>query len=267
MNIARTSECEIKIRACYDQLPAADRRVADVILANLNKTLDYSLAELAYDSKVSAPTVVRFCHRVGYRGLKDLKISLAKTLGPGTGPPDNTDIAQGDDIAVVKQKVTYSILQSVQDTMGYLNDEDLKRAIDILRRARYIEIFGVGGSAMVARLAQHNFRKLGMRINLCTDPERDFYMAEQNKNDDITILAISVSGETESVLNAVKYAKAHGAVIISITGIGNSMLKEISDVCLSALSRSNIVAGDHSYVRLAQTGIIDLLFAGICAKG
>ena len=265
MNIARASECEIRIRSSYDQLPVAGRKVADVILANIDRMLDYSLAELAFDSKVSEPTVVRFCHQIGYRGLKDLKISLAKASRSDTRALDNANIEQGDDMAVVKQKVTHSILQSVQDTMSVLDDSDLKTAIDILRSSRYVEIFGVGGSAMVARLAQHNFRKLGMRINLCTDPERDFYMTERYSRDDV-ILAISVSGETESVLNAVKYAKSHGAMIISITGIGNSTLKKLSDVCLPALSRWDIIPGDHSYVRLSQTGIVNLLFAGICAK-
>ena len=265
MNLARASECETRIRANYDRLPAAGRRVADVILANLEKTLNYSLAELASDSKVSEPTVVRFCHQIGYRGLKDLKISLAKTLRGDARMLESTSIDKGDDIENIKQKVTQSILQSVQDTMGLLEGKNLDKAIDILKSSRYVEIFCVGGSAMVGRLVYHNFRKIGMRINLCTDPERNYYMTERYSQGDV-ILAISVSGETEPVLNAVKYAKAHGAMILSITGITDSTLKKLSDVCLPAISRSNIMPGDHSYVRLAQTAIVNLLFAGLCAR-
>lgn len=267
MNIARVSECEKRIRSYYDQLPSAERKVADIVLSNMSAVLDYCIAELAYASKVSEPTVVRFCRHIGYRGLKDLKVSIAKTLTPADAEPlQYTNIVPGDTIDVIKQKVTHSILQAFQDTMDILNNDDLQKAVDILRQSHYIEIFGVGGSAMVARLAQHNFRKLGMRITLCTDPESTYFMTEQYSKGDV-IFAISVSGETESVVNAVKFAKSHGAMVISITGVDNSTLKALSDVNLPAMSRSYIILPeDHSYVRLAQTGIVDLLYAAIYAE-
>lgn len=266
LDLFRASECEVRIRSNYNQLPSGERNVADVILSDIYAVLDYSIADLADASKTSKATVVRFCHHIGYHGLKDLKVAIAKSKTPtNSETPKNLNIANGDDIATIKDKVMYSSIQSLQDTMEFLNNDDLQKAIDILHESQYVEIFGVGGSAMVARMAHHYFRKLGIRVNLCTNPERDFYMTEPYAKGDV-ILAISVSGETESIVRAVSYAKSHGAYVISLTGVDNSTLKKLSDVCLPAMSRSSILPGDHSYFRLAQTGIINLLFAGVSAK-
>lgn len=268
MNIGRVSECEKKIRSGYDQLSPSERRVADSVLSNMQAVLDYSIADLASTSNVSEPTVVRFCRRIGFRGLKDMKLSIAKNLTVAQHRvqlPHSGDIMPGDSIGVVKHKVTYGMFQALQDTMDILDDADLQRAVDLLHQSHYIEIFGVGGSSMIARQAHHNFRKLGMRITLCTDLQTNYFMTEQYAPGDI-VFAISNSGETESVVNAVSYAKSRGAVVISITGMDNSELKKLSDINMSAMSRSFIIPGDHAYVRAAQISIVNLLYAGLCAK-
>lgn len=266
LELVRASECEIKIRSNYNQLPDGERNVADVILSDIDAVLDYSIDDLAKASKTSKATVVRFCHHIGYRGLKDLKVSIAKTQSHHKfEAPRNLNIERGDGIDVIKQKIMYGSIQALQDTMDLLNENDIRKAIDILHESRYIEILGVGGSATVARLALHNFRKLGKRVTLYTDPDRDFYMTSQYTKGDV-IFAVSISGETESIIKAVSYAKSNGAYIISLTGVDKSTLKNLSDISLPAMSRSNVIPGDQSYVRLAQGSIVNLLFAGVCAK-
>ncbi len=268
MNIAKVTDCERRIHSCYDQLSAAERKVADAVLKDISGVLNSSIAELAYASQVSEPTVVRFCHSIGYRGLKDLKLFIAKSATeefPGAGAAKSADISSADNIADIKHKVTRGIFESVQNTMDILDNDDLQAAIDILCSSTYIEIFGVGGSAMIARSAHHSFRKLGLRITLCTDLQSNYFLAEQYAPEDV-IVAISNSGETESILSAVKHAKSFGAKVIAITGVDNSRLKQVADINLSAMSRMNIFSNDHPYVRLGQLSIINLLYAGIGVK-
>ena len=45
-------------------------------------------------------------------------------------------------------------------------------------------------------------------------------------------LAISGSGNSKNVLNAVEYAKKQGAKVIGLTGFGGGKLKELSDVSM-----------------------------------
>ena len=44
-------------------------------------------------------------------------------------------------------------MEALGDTLNVLEDEALSRAIDALYAAPYVEVFGIGGSASVARSA------------------------------------------------------------------------------------------------------------------
>ena len=54
-----------QIRDSYPDLRRSERRVADQVLADVAFAVDASNAELARRSKVSEPTVTRFCRAIG----------------------------------------------------------------------------------------------------------------------------------------------------------------------------------------------------------
>ena len=95
--------------------------------------------------------------------------------------------------------------EALQDTMDVLEDDQLKAAIDAMYHAKYIDIFGIGGSAAVGRCAQHNFRKIGIRVNVCSDINQHYLLAERFGPEDV-VLGISLSGETEAVCDALERA-------------------------------------------------------------
>ena len=48
------------------------------------------------------------------------------------------------------------------------------------------------------------------------------------------MLAISGSGNSKNIINAVKYAKAKNAFVVGFTGYDGGMLKKLSDISLNA---------------------------------
>ena len=71
------------------------------------------------------------------------------------------------------------------------------------------------------------------------DVDPDYIYAQQvvgysknNPND--VVLALSTSGNSKNVVNAVKVAKALGLKTISLTGKNDSMLSKLSSVCIQA---------------------------------
>lgn len=59
----------------------------------------------------------------------------------------------------------------------------------------------------------------------------EFQLHDKVEKGDV-VLAISGSGNSPNVINAVKYAKDHGATIIGLTGYSGGKLKELSDLNL-----------------------------------
>lgn len=125
--------------------------------------------------------------------------------------------------------------------------------------------FGNGGSSSTASHFQNDFNKgvsehTEKKFNLlCLNDNVSTMMAVANdigfeevfrfqlqghiKPGDV-VLAISGSGNSKNVINAVEYAKAQGCKIIGLTGFGGGKLKELSDVSLHAPINSMQITED-----------------------
>lgn len=266
VQITRTPSWEIKLRAEMSKLSISERKVAAFIAAGGKEILELGISDIARKSGVSDATVVRLCRALGYKGLKELKIAIAQeSPEEHEYVRENRSVTVDDSAGELKKKVMYACMEAIQDTMRVLDDDQLAAAIEAMYSAKYIDIFGIGGSAAVARCAQHNFRKIGVRVNVCSDINQHYLLAERFSPGDVA-LGISLSGETEAVCNALDRAAAKGATTISITGNRNSRMACTSQISLVSTCSDQLMPGDHTYERSAQLGIIDILFAGVAMK-
>lgn len=154
-------------------------------------------------------------------------------------------------------------------TLGQLDVEEINRALNLLeeafQRESTIYIFGNGGSSATASHYQNDFNKgvsehTEKKFNfLCLNDNVATLMAVANdigfeevfrfqlqghlKPGDV-VVAISGSGNSKNVLNAVEYAKGCGNKIIGITGYSGGRLKELADISLHAPVNSMQITED-----------------------
>src|SRR5690625_7873576 len=76
------------------------------------------------------------------------------------------------------------------------------------------------------------------------------------------VLAISHSGRTREIIEAVRLASDQGAQVIAISRFGRSPLQRLADVTLHTLSSETAYRSEAIAPRLAQLEIIDVLLAG-----
>ena len=69
-----------RIRDGLHGLSKAERRVADIILADLDRATRLSIKELAQEAQTSEPTVLRLARRVGCEGFPDLKRRVSQDV-------------------------------------------------------------------------------------------------------------------------------------------------------------------------------------------
>ena len=62
----------------YNALPKQSRRLADFIRENPSKVIRMTAKALGEESGTSAAAVVRLCQQLGFEGLEQMKISLAR---------------------------------------------------------------------------------------------------------------------------------------------------------------------------------------------
>lgn len=120
------------------------------------------------------------------------------------------------------------------DTVLRFNDdskESIKRTINQIKDARNLYITGSGTSynaALVAKFLLLKYTKIKIEPIIASELQFSPNSIEPNS----VLIAISQSGESADVLEAVKIAKTKGAEIISLVNITNSSLARESDIVI-----------------------------------
>ena len=77
----------------------------------------------------------------------------------------------------------------------------------------------------------------GLNTAFCNDVDADLVFAQSllalGRENDV-LIALSTSGNSKNVVNAVKIAKSLGIKVISLTGEGGGKLAELSDICIKS---------------------------------
>jgi len=157
------------------------------------------------------------------------------------------------------KKIINEYLKNLNSTINNLDQNEFLEILEILKIARKnrrnIFIFGNGGSAATAshfvcdinKGASNNldprFKVICLNDNIPTltaygnDMGYEHVFKEQLENflikDDI-VIAISGSGNSKNIINAIEYANEKQAVVIGITGFDGGKLKKLSNYSLNA---------------------------------
>ncbi len=214
-----------RIQASLSTLPAAEQRVAKLVLKNPRQFSQLPVGELAAMAHVSKPTVVRFCRSMGYDGLSDFKLKLAGTVSEGV-PYIHRSVDAQDKVPDVAVKV---IDNAVAAFLKYRNESSnvaIGKVVDALEKAyrdgRRIEFYGVGNSGIVAQDAQHKFFRLGLNTIAYSDGHMQVMSASMLQPGDCAVI-ISNSGRTRDLMDACDIAKKRGATTIVITASGSPL--------------------------------------------
>src|SRR5215510_6380675 len=72
--------CLLKLRSILQSLPDNHARIAHFAMSKPAEFLELDAREIGYQCGTSEATVVRFCQRIGYHGLSEMKNVLAREL-------------------------------------------------------------------------------------------------------------------------------------------------------------------------------------------
>ncbi|MCD7906131.1 MAG: MurR/RpiR family transcriptional regulator [Clostridium sp.] len=261
MDVPRTPSWQIKLRGVIGSLGAQERRFAEYLLNSFAGIEREPIAVLAKEAQVSEATVVRVCHKMGYSGLKELKIVVARE----SETAGSFDGEIGGYMDELKERVFLGAIRSLQDTMNLIDENEVERATEVLCNAKYISIYGVGGSVPVARSLKHQLMKLRIPSNVYNEFQPAIIAAEKYNRGDVAI-GISHSGESSQVVEALRIARGKGATTICITSYGDSAITHCSDMKFFTTSETLLNGGDNSLARIAQTSIINLLYLNVALK-
>ncbi len=251
------------IAARRDELRASERAVADLILRDPVRAIDFNMAGLADAAGVSEPTVMRFCSAIGFDGFRSFKITLAQTIALGL-PVTLSAINENDSVDDVISKVFSHTISSLDRARRNLSTDSISSAVDILLDASEIIFVGAGASGIVAQDAQQKFPLFGVPCQAPTDYHQQFIAATMCTPTTV-VVAISNTGRTETTFRAAEEAKRSGATVISITG-DEGPLSEIADLDIHASTFEDTDYYTPTVSRLAALVVVDILATEIAMR-
>lgn len=252
------------IRTHLDDLRDSERRVAEYILKAPEKVIYQSISELAENAHTSEPTVIRLCHSLKFQGYHHLKIQLAQDLVPEV-KNIHEEVTPRDDAAALIRKIFGTNGMAIQDSLHVLDPGSVERAVDALASARRIDFFGLGGSAPVAMDAYHKFFRLGIPCGWQSDSHMQAMTASLLGPRSV-LVAISHSGSTKDIVEALELAKAAGATSIAIVSHRKAPVAHLADIALWVHARETGFKPEPMSSRIAHLCVIDVLAVGVALR-
>lgn len=203
-----------RISKLQDQFSEAEKKIARLILEDLNFAAHASINTLAKRAEVSEATVTRFAKALDCKDVRHLKLRLAQSLAVGQRFISEVTIEPTGIHGV------YEAIKSALDfNANLITTEIIEPAADVISNARQVLIFGVGGgSTIMAQECQHRLFRLGLAATAYNDPMLMRMAAAAIEPNDV-VLALSLGGFSPDVTDAVNIAREYGAKAVTITPV------------------------------------------------
>ena len=247
------------ITVLYDQLFDAEKKIAKFILNNPKKVVDMTVSELAEISDVSIASVSRFCRKVGLKGFAQLKISLAQELVDTHKSGEISNDISVDNIPQSLQNILANKITELKQTVNLINTDEFREILEGIRDASRVQVIAVGNTIPVAIDAAFKFNELGIPTTAGTIWETQLsYSFTLGKGD--VLIAISNSGESDKVLEAVKIANNNKAMTIGITNSPHSAIGEEVQYHITTATREKLFLDEFCFSRVSASTVIEIIF-------
>jgi len=262
--IAKTFSVLSRIETYQSQMPATMAKIAAVLVDDPKAPLTLSITELAERAGTSPASVTRFCRMIGYGGYSQLRVGIAEDVGRGGakaawigeigrsfGPDDPPDD--------IRTALLNTHVASLQTTASLLDTDAAVRVAARIIKARQLDVYGVGGSALTALETEARLYRIGINVHTWAEVHNGLTSAAI-LGPDCMAIGISNTGRTEETIQMLTVAKASGAYTVAITGNPDSPLARIADEVLVAASPNAYLQPADLSARHCQLFVVDLLY-------
>ncbi|WP_018924031.1 MurR/RpiR family transcriptional regulator [Salsuginibacillus kocurii] len=232
-----------KIQLSYPAFSKMEKRIADYVIHNKETLLNIHIQELADNVGVSVATITRFCKKIECESFVEFKILLRDVVEKAS---------ETDDVADSIDSMYQSVIQA---SRSMINKQDLKTACEWIQEAGTIHIYGLSSSGLTARELKTRLLRMGYTVDAHTDSHTMLINASILKETDL-VIAISNSGQTQEVIDAVQLAKRKNARVITFTNYKETKLSDSSDLLLFS---SSLKVYEQKGLMNSQLSIVYLL--------
>lgn len=260
-----------QIEMGYADLRRSEKQVADYILEHMKQIPDLPIDRLAYSAGVSQPTVLRMLRSLGFGGYKEFRHQAIAELAKSEEQTESASkfmygytLDRKTALEEIPVNMTATTEQMLEETLKNFPGKTYRRVIEVLTKARLIDIYGVENSEVTALDLLTKLLYLGLPCRHFSDCYLQQIAAGNLTSEDVAV-GISYSGESKDTVDALRAAKKAGACTVVITNFRESMISKYADV-LICTSQKQLMYGDAIFSRSSQILIVDMIYMGIISS-
>ncbi|TXJ46810.1 MurR/RpiR family transcriptional regulator [Brachyspira pilosicoli] len=254
------------IRDKYEDFSKAYKKISNYILSNPKEVIKLTALDISKNCGVSSASVVRFAKDIGFKGLDELKISIASKNSDDDNKYNiNTIISADDNVEELCDKIMLLIKSSNEDFFYQLDKDALERAFKLIRKARNIYMLGIGASSLSAYDLFHKLKRANFNAFFYEDAHLNAEFFNYLTEEDV-VIAFSYSGRSNEVIYPVKIASSKNASIIAVTRKKTNYLSKMADVLITVPNNEELTRIGAITSKYSSLIVSDLLYFGAIQK-
>lgn len=238
----------------------SEKEAVRFLIHHTREAIEMDIHTLAKRCFCSAATIVRICKKNGFSGFKELKLALANDLN------FSKQLIQAELTAAADEKIPNIVVKAlnanitaIQNVYNLLDFEELNQIVMLLKSCKYIYLYGIGASFLVAKDFQQKFERINKRTFLYEDIHLQLVSSTNLGKDDVAII-VSYSGLTKEIIEIAKNIKMCGGKIIALTKYGTSKLSSMSDYNLFVPTLEKPLRVGAGSSRVSQLSVVDIVY-------
>lgn len=238
----------------YPSLTKSEKKVADFVLEHGHELIGMTISALARRLGVGEATVERFCRKINLGGFQELKFYLTIEIDG-----NSEDAGEG------RKGIEQNLINNIKMTNSMVSQQTVDDVLEAIHDASEVFLYGIGTSGISALMGEARLFRYGKRVRAVTDSHVQMMQSSLCTASSV-VVAISVSGETKDLIEAVDLAKRSGARIVAITSYANSSLSKLADYVLLGYGKTNMLEGGTFSSAVCQIFLLDIISTGYALR-
>ncbi|MHC5522965.1 MurR/RpiR family transcriptional regulator [Ligilactobacillus saerimneri] len=247
------------INVIYSKLAGmrpTDQKIAQVLLEDPARAVDFTISQLARLATVSDASVTRFCKSLALTGFHQLKIELAKAANDQTNYYQQVN---ADNIQKALASISANKVAEVKNTLAPIATATIEQVLSWIKEARLIQIIAEGDTVPVAIDAAYKLNQLGF-LAITADSWETSIAQTLNMSSHDLIIVISNSGEALRLLKQIKEAQKKHIRVLAITNRDDSPIALEANLHLQTAVRQKVFQSEYYFSRIAAATVIEAIF-------
>ncbi|EFR44920.1 MurR/RpiR family transcriptional regulator [Streptococcus pseudoporcinus] len=245
-----------QIEDALDQMTDLEKKIARFFIETELDDQNLRATSIITQLHISQSALTRFAKKCGFAGYRAFSFEYSKSL------QESKVNFQPFHLELTK-RVLFDYDTLINKTYDLVDESKLQNLATYFDKAERIYFYGKGSSALVAQEMKLRFMRLGLICDAYSDTD-GFTWANSLVNQNCLVFGFSLSGKTQSVIEALDKASQKGAKVILLTTNNNQVFPKNIDT-IPVASNHKLNYGNRISPQFPLLIMMDIIYAYVSA--